>query len=368
MPGGKVDALIEALQKLKASLAGKEGWNPTLRSRIQEIADQHNLPVSHVGEQYSNLKPAAPVADPRAVQRSQIPDAQFPLLSKIMKEKTRLEEPSTYLRSNTTLPSAVREQLNIAYLKALTEQQSAIEQPSNSALAQLRSAVDQYRTQLQPYWKPGMADGGKVDEDTLLTKLANIARSLGGPKNPEARAHLVAGLAGQLYGLDKDRKPAFLGGFDSDPNPGIVDEILAIPNLLELVGIDPPEVSKHAQADLDELHKKILAEMHLKEPHGLTENLASAAGTMLGQIPIGGGALTKAAEEGPSALEILKKAASSPIEWLGPTIHPSLGNYLSGTLFGGGLGALSDALSDRDQNLSDLVTEESDRHLSTRVK
>lgn len=345
--GGKVALLVEALQKLKASLGeGAEKWTPDLRNRLQTIADTHDVPVSKAGEEFQKIQ-IKPMADPRVVQRAQLPEEQFPLISKILRERSRMDEPSTFLSTNTDLPSNVREQLNIGYLKALSQQMNAMEQPSNSALAQLRQAVDQYRTQLSPYWKPGMADGGQVDSPSMLSKLADLARNFGGPENREARAHLIEGLAGQLYGLDKSGKPAFLGGLDSDPNPGVVDEILEIPTLLSVLGIDPPEVSKQAEANLAKLHEKLRAEMHLQEPHGLTENLASAAGSMLGQIPLGGGALSEAAEEGPSALSILKKAASAPIEWLGPTIHPSLGNYLSGTLFGGGVGALSDAVSSR---------------------
>lgn len=163
-------------------------------------------------------------------------------------------------------------------------------------------------------------------------------------------ARVAAGLGSQVLGLDERGRPQ-LGR-----TPGLVKEALAIPagltdigdalgsrlpvirdalaRLHEKYGADlAPGWSRSAEASADQTHQAVRAAMGLGAPRGAAENLAEAGGTMLGQLPVG------AARAGEG---VLAKLARSPLEWLGPTIRPSVANYGVGTLAGGIMGAAGD--------------------------
>lgn len=194
------------------------------------------------------------------------------------------------------------------------------------------------------------ADGGPVADKksgNALGTISRMARYLSmSEENKSSNQRILAGLMKQLYGLNKDREPAFLGGLDSDPNPGIVDEVLALPNILPDRFV--PEVSKQAQRDLDELSQKVNRDMGLREAHGFKERGQEALGTMLGQIPV---AAAKAPEVAAGAVKAAKgsKLAHNfmqALEWFTPSVEPNPLNYAIGTATGGGLGGAADALGD----------------------
>lgn len=195
------------------------------------------------------------------------------------------------------------------------------------------------------------AEGGEVSEQGgSLGAISKLMRALSvSEENKGANQRVAAGLAKQLYGLDENGEPAFLGGLDMKPNPGIVDEILALPGLLDLVGMEEhvPEVSRQAQRDLDVLSEKINKKMGLKEAHGFRERGQEALGTMLGQIPVAArGAAKAVAQEAPSLSKRFLKSMATASEWFTPTVERSPLNYAVGTAMGGGLGGAADMLGD----------------------
>lgn len=96
--------------------------------------------------------------------------------------------------------------------------------------------------------------------------------------------------------------------------------------------------------------------MGVGEPHGFLQNAAESGGVMFGQLPVPGAVLKKLKllKAGAEAqhlskmgkfMETAKKAAGSGVEYLSPTIDPSVSNYAAGTMFGGTAGAISDYLN-----------------------
>lgn len=210
----------------------------------------------------------------------------------------------------------------------------------------------------------GFAEGGSVPDNMtqkgldLISHAADRATSfLLSPdgdmsyKDPHhLAARVAAGLGSQVLGTDSSGRPQ-LGR-----TPGLVKEAGAIPaglvDIGDAIGSRIPGVrdrlaalhakygsdlapawSRSAEQGADATHRGVRAAMGLPAPRGLSENLAEAGGTMLGQLPIG------AARAGESTLA---KLAKSPLEYLGPTIRPSAANYGVGTLAGGILGVAGD--------------------------
>lgn len=226
----------------------------------------------------------------------------------------------------------------------------------------------------------GYAEGGEVKPVPSLRWLGKIARMMAtgdtGIPDPEKQkrlALLAAGLASQVYGLDYEGNPKFLGDYSrqghmatdasgreywvpsENPHPpGLVDETVALGTLL---GSHAPESSKQAEERLAVLKQRILDEMGLEAPHGFGENTAMSLGTMLGQLPVGGGEAV-ASKVVPTVAGKLarlgKTAIKAPIEWFSPTVVPSASNYASGALFGGALGTLVEDTPD-DKSLEDMI-------------
>lgn len=231
--------------------------------------------------------------------------------------------------------------------------------------------------------KPTYKTGGKVEQDddpeeiqqqirdqevmrhrknNALATIDRAAQVMGSPEKSGRRRHLMAGLASQLYGLDTKgdakflgfdpgRKPtgpptSMVGGILSMFRPGIVDETMALPNMFGT----GPKWSKDAEKRTEDLGERVNQSMNdLQAPQGFAENLSRAGGTMLGQLPIGAEKATvEAVEHAPGILNAvgrkIKQYGTGATEFFSPTVQPSLGNYASGSAFGGVLGTLPEWL------------------------
>ncbi len=183
------------------------------------------------------------------------------------------------------------------------------------------------------------------------------ASALGALRNlPEAMKRPIAGFASQLYGLDKSGRPSF-----SALRKGNIDDLLSMPTILpELLklGIDlspvshipyvgaplrkerewleahgdslVPEISRDAERRQRTLKRAIRQDMQLTAPEGFGERTLEGLGTMAGQIPI-------PATKAKAATSVLRRIMGAVPEYLGPTIRPGAGNYLSGAIAGGAL-------------------------------
>lgn len=189
------------------------------------------------------------------------------------------------------------------------------------------------------------------DEESSLRALRKLPESLRRP---------AAGFASQVYGLDENGRPKFWTA-----RKGNIDDLLSIgtitPDLLTLgTHVSPtssipyagapmrairkwlekngemlvPELSRNAERRQRVLKRAIREEAALDAPKGLIENALEAAGTMGAQVPL-------PATKAKAASGAARKFLGAIPEYLGPTIRPSKGAYLSGTLGGGLLGAAS---------------------------
>lgn len=234
---------------------------------------------------------------------------------------------------------------------------------------------------------PGYAEGGEIEQrkpvkslqwlSKIVQMMATGDTGVPDPEKQKRLALLAAGLASQVYGLDYEGNPKFLGDYSrqghvatgsdgteywvpsEDPRPpGVAEEFAALGTLL---GSHAPERSKIAEQRLEILKQRILDDMGLEAPKSLGQNIAYAGGTMLGQLPIGGGeAIAEKTVLNPGLINRLKAlgtaAVKAPIEWFSPTVKPSLYNYGSGALFGGSLSTLVDSLPESDEtSLEDMV-------------
>lgn len=170
---------------------------------------------------------------------------------------------------------------------------------------------------------------------------------------PNARAgnkRMLAGILKQLYGIDEEGNASFMGGLDWKPNPGLIDEVLAMGTLLPDRYV--PEVSKKSQENVDKLNDLINEQLGIEEAHGLKERSEEALGTMLSQGPVG--VTREAIVQSPSAIRKIGRGLGTAAEWFTPTVEARLPNYLAGTATGGALGAEADHLSDAVEGNADL--------------
>jgi hypothetical protein len=209
----------------------------------------------------------------------------------------------------------------------------------------------------------GMAEGGDVGKHAGLNRLKKMAEFLGShlddremdPQQKRRLGLLASGIASQLYGLDTKGEPSLLG---FDPNranpgatplsrlagmlrPGLVDDLVSLPAAFS---DNAPQASKDAAARMEALENRIYREMDLPPPEGLAENFAQSLGVMAGQLPVPSSAGKTAAKGSVKGIkrmrDLLTKIAGSPVEFLAPTVDPSILNYGLGAGFGAGLGAL----------------------------
>lgn len=195
----------------------------------------------------------------------------------------------------------------------------------------------------------GFAEGGMVE------RLGNLARKLGYSGNgaPEVRARVASGLMSQIAGLKEDGTAGFgplvsadeKGNLRSSWAPGLIDELKASPMLLEILGIEAPQWARDAQDRSDKLHQLVRSQMHVAEPRGFAENMDESLGMMLGQLPVPGGSTKRVGSTLREAAQLGETSALAPLEYLLPTIKPSIENYLSGAVAGGELSSLPDQLA-----------------------
>lgn len=138
--------------------------------------------------------------------------------------------------------------------------------------------------------------------------------------------------------------------------PGMVDDILSLPVLVDDIGdatqaLDLPfqydtnlrdfDLVGGAEQRMAELSQAVQDKYQLDEPQGLLEHGADAAGMMLSQltVPVPSGAAVKPLSRG---RKFLKTAAGAPLEFFSPTVVPKLENYAAGTAFGAAMGEYGD--------------------------
>lgn len=180
-------------------------------------------------------------------------------------------------------------------------------------------------------------------------------------KLPEGVARPLSGFASQVYGLDENGRPKFW-----TLRKGNVDELLSMPTIVpELLKLGTyanptsgipyvgapmrkarewleehgeslvPEVSRDAERRQRALKRAIRQEAALSAPQGLAENTLESLGTMAGQLPL-------PASKAKQGTGLIKRLLGAIPEYLGPTIVPKRGNYLTGTVAGGVLGSLNE--------------------------
>lgn len=215
----------------------------------------------------------------------------------------------------------------------------------------------------------GFAEGGSVDGNRkTLDYWKQVADSVAGPipgidveteegraKNPLRR--VLASLASQVLTRDPNGE-MYLG-----THPGIVDEAMALPVLVEALGptvdkINPfssirflPEEYRaplyrapqwaHDAADRSEYnHNAARAGMDVPAASTVSEYAEDALGDMVGQFPLPPiGKLGKA----PGAIRRVVEALP---EYISPSIRPTISNYIQGTLGGTALGTAMGKLED----------------------
>jgi len=257
--------------------------------------------------------------------------------------------------------------------------------------AQGRDSVLDRRTVDSPMRK---AEGGEV-ERPKLSRLQAIGRSLAGAvpfkgQDPEfveyygdIPSHLKTSLKSQWWGINPTTDELEYAGPLSDtvhapyPDeellrydpetyhdmvenfntrreqtnaiPGIVDDSVS---LLGLLGVANPETQETALERVGVLEDRLRAEEGIGPPEGFPQHMASAAGFMLGQLPVPSslikGAIKPGGEAGSRLKQMLTATPKFGAEFLSPIIDPKVGNYLGGALFGGTLGTVLDSEDSED--------------------
>lgn len=209
---------------------------------------------------------------------------------------------------------------------------------------------------------PGFAEGGST-LDTLRDWADQVGR--GDEETTGNARRILSSFASQWYGMnEKSGQPEFLGGdyigylpgvaswrrAHGEPEyhtkgPGLLDELRSM-----AFGTD---VGSEADERLTTLKNKVRERMGATEPHGLKQEMGDALGTMLGQLPVPTPSKANAAANVAQKLALRERLArmakglpKSAVEWFSPVVDPALKNYLMGTLFGGGIGAVGDSLEE----------------------
>lgn len=210
-------------------------------------------------------------------------------------------------------------------------------------------------------------------KNEALDHLRSMTRSLAstiGLDDDEDIARPISGFMSQYMGIDPDtgqltetamrnlkriwnadaRKKAGLPK-EEQVWPGMLEDTVSLPAIFTDSVPDANAAAERAGA----IHDTVRSDMGLRAPEGFRENALDAGGVMLGQLPIPS-SKAKAAASG--AMGWMKKIAGAPLEFFSPTVEPGIGNYLSGSLFGGGLGALADNPDSISPYLRALMTTE----------
>lgn len=134
--------------------------------------------------------------------------------------------------------------------------------------------------------------------------------------------------------------------------PGIIDETIAMralmtefANIFRDKRIEPPEYATEAAQRTERLQRAVEEGMGLDPAVGFPQRFAQMAGFMLGQIPspkslteAAGEALVKIAPKFTAKVpRALKVGIGAPMEFIDPTIRPSLATYLTGATAGTGM-------------------------------
>jgi hypothetical protein len=136
-------------------------------------------------------------------------------------------------------------------------------------------------------------------------------------------------------------RPRLKEGPEGIPLPGILLDTATFPALIDdlrgLAGLEPYGIAEQpamasALRERDELNRRTMERVGLDPPVGILENAATGAGAMAGQLvfPASG------------AKGALRRALTSPIEFLSPIVEPTPAAYLAGAGFGAALGAPHD--------------------------
>lgn len=215
---------------------------------------------------------------------------------------------------------------------------------------------------------PGMAEGGAVAQTTNPRKTLDywkqVADSLpsGLPEGDSVSPHLrrvLGSLASQVLTRDRSTGEMSLGA-----HPGVIDEVKALPTMGPMVykalrhmspaasmpamsdeqlDAQVPEWARAAERDTQDNAQAARVGMGVPEAHGFVQNLEEAGGQMLGQLPLPGAALQKL-KKAKGLMGGAQRVGGSAMEYLGPTIEPTVANYLKGTAFGGTMGAAGDKM------------------------
>lgn len=207
---------------------------------------------------------------------------------------------------------------------------------------------------LPPSRGQGHAEGGSAGNDSSLAKISSFLKRYGGSD----AQRLGVKVASQLYGLDEQGKPSFLGyghygregEFSSQHPPGFVDTLQSLPaslipiaNLLsgkslrkdvDNSDIPTPQWSSDAAARLAALEKQVQQTSGVGEASGFRQHAEDMLGSLITPIPIGA-----AGKEAPVLRRLLEAIA--------PVRPTTARDYALMTGIGGGAGTALDAISRR---------------------
>lgn len=176
------------------------------------------------------------------------------------------------------------------------------------------------------------AKGGEVR--LKAKKIGEKARELGALRgaHAERRARIASAMLSNLYGvtpegeLTSDTLPRFdlmQGGFTWPNRPGLVEGTLGLAELL-LPEAATPDFIKGSGERYESTLGQLQQAMGVAPAEGLGDHLSEALGNMLTQIPVPAGASRG-----------VRGALSGLVEYVTPTVTPSLRNYAGGTAVGG---------------------------------
>lgn len=116
---------------------------------------------------------------------------------------------------------------------------------------------------------------------------------------------------------------------------------------------EAPEFAMEAAGRVGEMQRNVQDDFGLDDPQGFPQHLMGGVGAMATQIPIPGtqgkGALAQMAKKIPAPI---RAPAGAVAELVNPTINPSVGNYLKGSVASG---ALDTYLEPSSKDLSELA-------------
>ena len=172
----------------------------------------------------------------------------------------------------------------------------------------------------------------------LLESVADLARA-GATGFGTMTSGILPGSEGVKYSAAKD--PNSLMNRDDREMPAYFAAMASLPAVVDMMapGMLPEDIaefSRRVGAGYGDMQELALAKRGLPsyEDMSFPQRVMFHGGEMLAQIPVGA---AKVASKAPAAIKAVTAAPKAIAEYLGPTISPSVGNYVGGAFAGAAL-------------------------------